>query len=147
MKNTRVWCLLGLLSLGSAAVSQAQQTSGSTEKAVTALENQWLQSQKTNNPDLVAPLLADKFVSTDSDGKFMNKAQALADAKATKWTSAEYENVHVTVFGDAAIATGGFIGKGTDPSGKPIDDHSRWTDTWVRMPGPVMNFVCAEPVG
>jgi len=134
MKNTRVWCLLGLLSLGSAAVSQAQQTSGSTEKAVTALENQWLQSQKTNNPDLVAPLLADKFVSTDSDGKFMNKAQALADAKATKWTSAEYENVHVTVFGDAAIATGGFIGKGTDPSGKPIDDHSRWTDTWVKMP-------------
>lgn len=77
-------------------MSQAQQTRGSTEKAVTALENQWLQSQKTNNPDLVAPLMADKFVSTDSDGKFMNKAQALADAKATKWTSAEYENVHVT---------------------------------------------------
>ena len=43
--------------------SQAQ-TTGGTEKAVAALEEQWLQSQKTNNPDLVAPLLADKFVST-----------------------------------------------------------------------------------
>jgi ketosteroid isomerase-like protein len=144
MKNTWVWCLLGLLSLGSAAVSQAQQTSGSTEKAVTALENQWLQSQKTNNPELVAPLLADKFVSTDSDGKFMNKAQALADAKATKWTSAEYEKVQVTVFGDAAIATGGFIGKGTDPSGKPIDDHSRWTDTWVKMPNGKWQCVASQ---
>jgi len=144
MKNTRVWCLLGLLSLGSAAVSQAQQTSGATEKAVAAQENQWLQSQKTNNPDLVAPLLADKFVSTDSDGKVMNKDQALADAKATKWTSAEYENVQVTVFGDTAIATGGFIGKGTDPSGKPIDDHSRWTDTWVKMPNGKWQCVASQ---
>ena len=134
MKNTRVWCLLGLLSLGSAAVSQAQQTSGATEKAVAALENQWLQSQKTNNPDLVAPLLADKFVSTGSDGKVTNKAQMLADAKARKYASAEYENVQVTVFGDTAIATGGFKGKGTDASGKPFDDHERWTDTWVKMP-------------
>ena len=75
-----MWCLLGLLSVGSAAWSQAQQPGG-TERAIAALENQWLQSQKTNNPDLVAPLLAEKFVSTGSDGKVSNKAGALADAK------------------------------------------------------------------
>jgi hypothetical protein len=44
MKNVKLWCLLGLLSLGSVSVSQAQQTGGATEKAVLALENQWLQS-------------------------------------------------------------------------------------------------------
>jgi hypothetical protein len=134
MKNTPLWCLLGLLSLGSAAVSQAQQSSGATDKAVVALENQWLESQKTNNPDLVAPLLADKFVSTGSDGKVTNKTQLLADAKARKYSSAEYEDVKVSVFGDAAIATGGFKAKGTDASGKPFDEHERWTDTWVKMP-------------
>ena len=134
MKYTRVWCLLGLLSLGSAAMAQAQQNSGATEKAIAALENQWLQSQKTNNPELVAPLLADKLVSTGSDGKFTNKTQMLADAKARKYASAEYENVQVMVFGDTAIATGGFKGKGTDESGKPFDEHERWTDTWVKMP-------------
>jgi len=134
MKNTRAWCLLGLLTLGSAAVSQAQHTNGATEKAVAALENQWLQSQKTNNPDLVAPLLADKFVSTGSDGKVTNKAESLAEAKARKYASAEYENVQVTVFGDTAIATGGFKAKGTEASGKPFDEHERWTDTWVKMP-------------
>lgn len=134
MKNMWTWCLLGLLSVGSAAWSQAQQTGGGTEKAIAALENQWLQSQKTNNPDLVAPLLADKFVSTGSDGKVSNKAGALADAKARKYASAEYENVQVTVFGDTAIATGGYKGKGTDASGKPFDEHERWTDTWVKMP-------------
>jgi ketosteroid isomerase-like protein len=134
MKNMWMWCLIGLLSVGSAAWSQAQQTSGGTDKAIAALENQWLQSQKTNNPDLVAPLLADKFVSTGSDGKVLNKAAALADAKARKYASAEYENVQVTVFGDTAIATGGYKGKGTDASGKPFDEHERWTDTWVKMP-------------
>jgi ketosteroid isomerase-like protein len=134
MKNTRLWCVLGLLSLASAAVSQAQQTSGATEKAVMALEDQWLNSQKTNNPDLVAPLLADKFVSTDNDGKVTNKAQTLAVAKATKFVSAENENVRVTVFGDTAIATGLWVGKGTDEKGKPFDLHDRWTDTWIKMP-------------
>jgi uncharacterized protein (TIGR02246 family) len=133
MKNSRVWCVVGLLSLAGAAWSQAPQTGGGTERAVAALENQWLQSQKTNNPELVAPLLADKFVSTSSDGKVMDKAHMLADAKATKWTNAEYENVQVTIFGDTAIATGGFKGKGSDSSGKPLDEHSRWTDTWVKM--------------
>jgi len=88
----------------------------------------------TNNPDLLAPLLADKLVSTSSDGKVSGKAEALARAKATKYNSAEYTDVKVTVLGDTAIATGGFKGKGTDPSGKPFDEEERWTDTWVKMP-------------
>ncbi len=133
MKKTLMWCLIGLLSLGSAARSQAQQT-GATEKAVAALEEQWLQSQKTNNPNLVAPLLADKFVNTSIEGKVSNKAETLANAKATKYVSADYEDVKVTVFGDTAIATGVFKATGTDASGKPMDTHERWTDTWVKMP-------------
>ena len=133
MKRTWILCLIGLLSLGIAAWSQAQ-TTGGTEKAVAALEQQWLQSQKTNNSDLVAPLLADKFVSTGSDGKVESKAELLARAKATKYDSAEYDDVKVTVFGNMAIATGGFKAKGTDASGKPLDTHERWTDTWVKMP-------------
>ena len=133
MKKAWIVCLLCLLCIVSVARSQAQ-TSGGTEKAVAALEDQWLQSQKTNNPDLVAPLLADKFVDTGSDGKVMNKTEALATAKATKYASAEYEDVKVTVFGDTAIATGGFKAKGTDASGKAIDIHERWTDTWIKMP-------------
>src|SRR5579863_2604396 len=135
MKRTWMWCLVGLLSLGGAALSQDSTAGNGTEKAVAALEQQWLQSQKTNNPDLVAPLLADKFVNTQSDGKVMNKGESLANAKATKYASADYEDVKVTVFGDTAIATGAFKAMGTDATGKPMDTHERWTDTWVKMPG------------
>jgi uncharacterized protein (TIGR02246 family) len=134
MKNHWLWSAFAVLALGISGGSQAQQMGGDTEKAVAALENQWLQSQKTNNPDLVAPLLADKFVSTGSDGKVENKSESLAEAKARKYTSADYENVKVTVFGDTAIAIGGFKGEGTEASGKPFKEHERWTDTWVKMP-------------
>jgi uncharacterized protein (TIGR02246 family) len=134
MKHIQTWCLLGLMSLISVASAQAPQAAGATEKAIVALENQWLKSQQTNNPDMAAALFADKFISTGSDGKVMNKAQSLTDAKATKYTSAVYDNVQVTVFGDTAIATGVFTGKGTDSSGKPMNEHDRWTDTWVKMP-------------
>ena len=82
----------------------------------------------------MAPLLADKFISTGSDGKVSGKADLLATAKATKYDSADYEDVKVTAFGDTAIATGGFKGKGTDELGKPLYVHERWTDTWVKMP-------------
>ena len=134
MKRTWLWCLVVLLSLGSPSLSQAQQASGATEKAILALENQWLQAQKTNNPDLLVPLLADKYVGTDTQGKVRNKAETLAAERATKYSSAEIQDVKVTVFGDTAIATG--VGKSqyTDELGKPVNSHSRWTDTWVKMP-------------
>ncbi len=130
MKRGLVWYSLGLVLLASAAWAQAS----GTEQAVAALEQKWLQGQKTNNPDLIAPLLADKIVDTESDGKVMDKTALMAMAKAMKYTNAEYEDVKVTVFGDTAIASGGFKSKGTDASGKPFDTHVRWTDTWVKMP-------------
>ena len=134
MKRTLVLCLTVFVLLSGAVWSQAQ-TSAGTEKAVAALEQQWLQSQKTNNPDLVAPLIAEKFVGTGADGKITDRAQLLADAKASKYDSMEYEDVKVTVFGDAAIATGASKAKGTDEAGKPMDTHVRWTNTWVKMSG------------
>jgi ketosteroid isomerase-like protein len=134
MNRTWTWCLIAVLSLASAAWSQDNKAGG-TEGAVAALEQQWLQSQQTNNPDLVAPLLAEKFVSTGSDGKVTDKAQSLADAKKTKYDSVAYENLKVTAFGDTAVATGDFKAKGTDASGKPLVTHERFTDTWVKMNG------------
>jgi ketosteroid isomerase-like protein len=129
--------LVVLLSLGSAALSQAQ-TPSATEKAVAALEQQWFHALKSNNPELIATnarsLLAEKFVGTGTDGKVENKTEATASAKAAKYESAETEDLKVTVFGHTAIATMTFNAKGTDESGKPFDTHERWTDTWVKMP-------------
>jgi ketosteroid isomerase-like protein len=130
MKRSLIGCSLGAVLFAIAAWSQA----GDTGKAVADLEQTWLKSQQTNNPDLIVRHLADKFVETESDGKVIDKTTAVAMSKKMKYTSAENEDVKVTIFGKTAIATGGFKGKGTDSEGKPFDTHERWTDTWVKMP-------------
>jgi uncharacterized protein (TIGR02246 family) len=110
-------------------------TAGTAEQAVTAAEHQWLKSQQTNNVELLAPLLADKVVETTAEGKVdAGKDAVLADAKSDTWSSVEYTDLRVTVFGDTAIATGTFIGKGKNAAGKPLDERVRFTDTWVKMP-------------
>src|SRR5271170_2360561 len=122
MKRSLTWCLLGTALLSGSAWSQATDTRA-TERAVAGLEQKWLQSQQTNNTDLLAPLLADNFVQTTGEGTVTtSKAAALADAKSTKWTHAEYDDVKVIVFGDTAVAIGVFKGQGTDGKGKALDE-------------------------
>ena len=129
-------CLMGLLAFGGIASSQAEPgAGGGVEKAILAMETQWLQAIKASNLDPVAANFDERFVNTDSSGVVTNKAQGLAELKKSKFTVAEYENVQVVVFGDTAIVTGGFKGKGTDDKGKPFDVHERWTDTWAKEKG------------
>ena len=134
--NTRrlIWGSLALVMMVSGAAA-AQAAAGDAEQAVTAAEKQWLKSQQTNDVQLLAPLLAKEVVETTNEGVFAGKEAVLADAKSTHWSSVEYTDLKFTVFGDAAIATGTFTGKGTTAAGKLLDVHVRFTDTWVKMDG------------
>lgn len=131
-RRTQILGSLALvLMVSGAAVPTAM--AGAAEQAVTAAEHQWLKSQQTNNVELLAPLLADKVVETNTEGNvFAGKDAVLADAKSETWSSVEYTDLKVTVFGDTAIATGTIVGKGTTAAGKPIDERIRFTDTWVK---------------
>jgi ketosteroid isomerase-like protein len=129
----QICCLFGLLSLGGVAWSQAQQTTGEAENAVAALENQWLESERTNKPDMAAALMADRFVATGTDGTVASKAEDLGGTPT--YTSADNYDLKVTVFGGTAIVTGTHKSKGTSKQGKPFDAKYRFTDTWVKMPG------------
>jgi ketosteroid isomerase-like protein len=134
MKSRFTLCLLGMISMSVASFAQAQGADGAAEKAVTAAEAQWTQSEITNNADLAAPLLADKLIYIDTDGSISNRTKYLADTRATKFSSVDIQDFHVTVNGHTAIATMVFKGRGTDSKGKPMDLNARWADTWVKMP-------------
>jgi hypothetical protein len=84
MKKVGMWWLLTALLVTSAAWAQAATSDDAAEKAVAALENQWLRAQKTNNPDLIVPMLVDSYVTTGADGKLLTKGQALAAQKQRK---------------------------------------------------------------
>jgi len=135
MKRTFVWSAVALMSLMIAAQAKDKKMDSGTEQAVAGLEQQWVDASKASNPDKIGPLLADNFVNTGSDGKVIGKAETLAHVKAQKWETNQISDVKVTVFGKTAIATGVWVGKGTDENGKPVDTRERWTDTWIEMSG------------
>ena len=134
VKHTIIMGLIGLLSLSGAVSLHAAPATGEVEKTISALEEQWAQAQTANNVDLIAPILADNYVGLDKDGKVSNKAESLAGLKAIKWTSAAIGKMEITAFGDAALVLGDYKTKGTGADGKPVDSHTRYVDTWVKMP-------------
>jgi ketosteroid isomerase-like protein len=128
-----IWCLLGTVIMTNPASAQGANDVGTMSKIV-ALEHTWLRSEQTNDIELLKPLLADNIADTSTEGKLMSgKGAAIADAKSVKWSSAEYTEMQIAVYGDTAIATGVFTAKGTDSAGKPVNVHERFTDTWVKM--------------
>jgi len=132
MKRMLVVCTLVLM----AVASQAQMSkSGGAESAIAGMEQQWAAASKANNADSIAPLLADNFINMDSDGTMHDKSETLDRTKKAKWETNQISDVKVTTFGNTAIATGAWQGKGTDSAGKSVDAHEMWVDTWVKMPG------------
>jgi len=142
-KRSLMWVSFALVLIVGQPAAQAA-AADSAVQAVTAAENQWLKSQQTNNVDLLAPLLADKVVETTDEGKVRTGKEAvLAATKSDNWSSAEYTDLKVTVFGHTAIATGTFTGKGTN-AGKPVEVRERFTDTWVMENG---KWLCVATQG
>lgn len=92
MKRVFVWSVVALLSLMVAAQAK-DDMSGGTEQAVAALEQKWIDAAKASNPDMLAPLLADKFINTSADSKVTGKKETLAAAKAAKWETSQISNV------------------------------------------------------
>jgi len=102
------------------------------EKAITGLEYSWARAQRDGKVEVVEPMLAESFINTDADGQTYGKAQLLSNLKGGKWEQNGISDVKVTVYGDSAVATGAWRGKGVDGDGTKIDRRERWTDTWAK---------------
>ncbi|MBZ5597770.1 MAG: nuclear transport factor 2 family protein [Acidobacteriia bacterium] len=124
--------------------ASAQTNNRSIEKTITELENQWAVAQRDGKASVVAPMLADTFVNTDADGQTYGKAKLLSDLKGGTWEQNGISDVKVTVYGDIAIATGAWAGKGVDGDGSKVDRRERWTDTWVKMPNGQWQCVASQ---
>jgi ketosteroid isomerase-like protein len=143
MKIAFAWCVLGFLALSNVTISRAEGSSGDTEKAVTALEKQWTQAETANNADLIAPLLADKFMVTESEGQLIDRAAFLAEERSSQYSSSEIDDLKISVFGDTAIARYVLRQKYTS-KGKAFDIQVRETDTWVKMPNGAWQCVASH---
>ena len=125
--------VVGLLALVAGVLAWPSEA-GSPENVVADLEQQWAEAQKAGTASVVAPMLAETFINTDADGETYGKAKLLANLKGGTWEINGISNVKVTVYGDTAVASGAWMGKGVDGDGTHIDRSERWTDTWVKAP-------------
>jgi ketosteroid isomerase-like protein len=130
--------LVVLLTLAAAA------RTGDAAKEITALEYKWAEAQKAGNVDAVKGMFSPTFVNTDADGETYGMDRLLSNLKGGRWEQNAISDVKVTVYGDTAIATGAWAGKGVDGDGTKIDRHERWTDTWVKMPGGKWQCVASQ---
>jgi ketosteroid isomerase-like protein len=129
MKNVLV-CIAVVLAALSVQAQMGDSAGGGVDKQIIALEQKWAQAQKASNVDAIAPMLADKFVIVFADGRVMNKAQTLDDTKKSKMDSVEVSDLKATSYGNTAVVTGVWKGKGTDGDGKPMNQRERFIDTW-----------------
>jgi len=113
---------------------QARDKVPDIQKYIVSLEHRWAEAQRDGKADIVAPMLAESFVNTDADGQTYGKEKLLANLKGGKWEYNAISDVKVSVYGNSAIATGRWTGKGIDGDGTKIDRSERWTDTWIKMP-------------
>ena len=133
MNKVQICLVVALTSLAVQAQT-GDKAGGAVEKQITGMEQKWASAQKMSNADAVAPMLAENFVIVFVDGKVMNKAQTLDDTKKAKMDEVQVSDIKVTSYGNTAIATGIWQGKGIAGDGKPQDDRERFVDTWHKMP-------------
>ena len=129
--KARLLLLVAIIAIAQCAIAADKDAAS----GIASLENKWAEAQKMGDAGAVAPLLHENFITTDVSGHSYNKQQLLATLKGGKWESNAISDVKVSVYGDTAIATGAWSGKGIDGDGTRIDRHERWTDTWIKTKG------------
>ena len=133
MKKILLCLVIGLAALAIQAQTSEKMNSD-VEKAIEKMEQQWTEAGKASNAETVSSMLAENYTNLLSDGALVDKARTLENIKKSKWEINEISDVKVTAFGNTAIATGSWRGKGTDQDGKAVDAHERFMDTWTKMP-------------
>jgi ketosteroid isomerase-like protein len=127
--------LLGLITVLTMP-RQAAAQAANVEQTLLQLERDWEQANAKNDTAALERLLAPEFVSTDSDGRLVTRAEMFARRKsgAVKFTEFTQDDYKVHVLGDTAVVTGRSILKGTR-DGKNLSGRERWTDVFVRRNG------------
>ena len=115
---------------------QAAAQAANVEQTLLQLERDWEQANAKNDTAALERILAPAFVTTDSDGRLVTRAEMFArrESGAVKYTAFTQDDYKVHVVGDTAVVTGRSTIKGIR-DGKDLNGRERWTDVFVRRNG------------
>jgi ketosteroid isomerase-like protein len=126
-------CIL-LVAMCAAAAAQSRSATGEDSVTVLALENAWNQAEGTHDAQALSTLLAETFVFTDDDGRFMNKSQLLAyiGNKEALYAPLGNREMKIHLYENVAVATGIYQDK-VKEKGKWVAHSGRFTDIWIQQ--------------
>jgi uncharacterized protein (TIGR02246 family) len=116
------------------------KTPSPAEQSVRALERAWLDAYEQLDTVAMARIVADDFLITFPDGSTQTKAQILRAQRSQRSRPGPYttrfhtENTTSRAYGKTVVLTG-IVVTVWQRDGKPVEDRSTYTDTYVERDG------------
>lgn len=119
-----------LLALGLALPLRAQ------DAALLRRDSLWNSLRLSGDAAALAPLLADDWLLTHSDGRTQDKADYLAELATRRRRNSQVENIGTRIrqYEHTAVVTGISVQSGVT-DGQPWSGRFRFTRTWIRRDG------------
>jgi len=139
-RKTEKRFLAGLLALAATLAAmfsgvRAAASRADDESTVAALDAQYQEAVKKNDPATMAPILADDFVLVSGNGRKQTKTDLLKESSSGEYTYEHQEDTDrsVRVWDDTAVVTALLWAKGTH-QGTSFEYKLWFSDVYVRTP-------------
>jgi ketosteroid isomerase-like protein len=112
------------------------ETNGILAQEVMAVKHQYDEAQLKNDFAWFQHMFADDYVFVLPDSTVVTKDEFVRDLESRDlvWESVSGRDMRVRVYGDTAVVTGKFFGKGRY-KGKALDEHQLFTSVWIKRNG------------
>jgi len=129
----RILVMLFLVTLAGTAFSTAQSTHDADVRELERLETVWNEAHEHGDADALAGLWADDMEIAVPKMPVLTESDALKFARSgrMKFLSYRTSDIHVRVYGDAAVVTGR-LQRTRSMNGQEISDDWRFTKTYIR---------------
>ena len=122
--------------IGAVLLVIAAQSAAAQDPALLHRDSLWNTLRLRGDAAGLAPLLADDWRLTHSDGRVQDKRDYLDELATGRRSNSQVQNIGVTlrVYGSTAVVTGISVQSGTN-NGVPWSGRFRFTRTWVLRDG------------
>ena len=120
----------------SARPPQRGETTGVLASEVLEMKRQYDVAQLKGDGSWFERTLVDDYIFVLPDGTVVTKAEAVNDLSSGDlvWESVDGKDLQARVYGNTAVVTGRFYGKGKF-KGKAVDERQRFTSVWIKRGG------------
>jgi len=125
-----------LVTVGCSRAPEQESTPKTVQAQILALENQWATAVERQDRAAFERLTAQDFRFIDENGRVLNRAQYIAERSHNpdNVESAVQDEIEIHQYGNAALATGRSIIRGTR-DGKPFEYRFRCTSVYAERDG------------